>query len=277
MNRLNILPTFHRLVSLSLYLFRNYGVTPWKPSRINFTITALIAIGIVPNVFFPSLAWADDPPPRFPDRPPPGGTRDPVSRGDDCPETGLPMMPVIPTVNGGGWSTESNPTVWVYVPFSLTPDYEVKFTVRNPQGQTVHQTWLDSLSTEPGVLRFSIPSSVTLPETSVDMAEPEVWDWSVSVFCDPAGGRPEVARGGIQRVDEAVAMPETTSPLAISEAYVESGIWYDALTTLGNARRENPDDAELEVAWQTLLSYSTVGLEAIATEPLVDCCTLPAE
>ncbi|MGB3494138.1 MAG: DUF928 domain-containing protein [Elainellaceae cyanobacterium] len=243
------------------------------------TIAAVTGLAVVPSIFSLNPALADDPPPVFPSpgNPPSRGTGDGASRGDDCPETGLPMMSMVPTLTQGGWSTDVNPAVWVYIPFELTPDYEVKFTFRDPQGQTMHQAWLYDLSTEPGVLSFAVPSSVTLPETPADMADPEVWSWSVSVFCDPAGGRPEVASGGIRRVDEAVAMPETTSPLAISEAYVQSGVWYDALTTLGNARRENPDDAELEAAWQTLLNYSTVGLEAIANEPLVDCCTLFSE
>lgn len=254
-------------MNIQLIIFIQRSTLPLK------MLASLISTAIVFTVLSLSPALATEP--VFNGDGQPSRSNGGGSRGDECPETELSVLPLLPAESQGGWSTESNPTVWVYIPFGLTPDYELNFTIRDSQGQTVHQVWLDSLSTEPGVLRFAVPAMITLPETSVDMAEPEVWIWSVSVFCDPAGGRPEVARGGIRRVDAAVTVPETRSPLAISEAYVESGIWYDALTTLGNARLENPDDPELEAAWQTLLSYSTVGLEAIAIEPLVDCCALP--
>lgn len=248
------------------FVFLNHPAQRW---RIKGT-AIVVAIACISGFLTP--AHASDP--RFGGDGIPHQTRGGASRGDDCPETVLPITPILPAVAQGGWTTEVNPTVWVYVPFSMTSEYEVKFELKDSQNQTLYQTWLSDLSTGPGVLQFSVPATVSLPETPVNIAEPDPLLWRVSVFCDPMGGRPDTASGVIRRVDRAIATPESDSPLMLSEAYVQNGIWYDALTVLGDARLENPDDPDLEAAWQTLLSYDTVGLEAIATEPLLDCCTL---
>jgi hypothetical protein len=54
--------------------------------------------------------------------------------------------------------------------------------------------------------------------------------------------------------------------------YAANGIWHDALTNLAQLRQTNPEDAALMADWESLLK--SVNLEAIATEPIVQCCTL---
>ena len=54
--------------------------------------------------------------------------------------------------------------------------------------------------------------------------------------------------------------------------YATNGFWHDALTTLAELRSANPGDATLSRDWVSLLH--SVGLDAIATEPIIECCTL---
>jgi len=42
-------------------------------------------------------------------------------------------------------------------------------------------------------------------------------------------------------------------PLDQAAIYAENGIWYDALTILGNLRREDPDNLDVLNAWIELL------------------------
>ncbi|WP_210407399.1 DUF928 domain-containing protein, partial [Hydrocoleum sp. CS-953] len=48
--------------------------------------------------------------------------------------------------------------------------------------------------------------------------------------------------------------------------YSEAGIWYEALVTLAELIRSNPNDVKFTSEWQNLLN--SVGLNEVATEPL---------
>ncbi|NJK47021.1 DUF928 domain-containing protein [Candidatus Gracilibacteria bacterium] len=52
--------------------------------------------------------------------------------------------------------------------------------------------------------------------------------------------------------------------------YASHGIWYDALTELGELYRTNPQNRKVQEDWADLLH--SVGLGAIARVPIVDCC-----
>lgn len=49
--------------------------------------------------------------------------------------------------------------------------------------------------------------------------------------------------------------------------YQSNGFWFDALTTLAEQRRLNPNDSTLTTEWANLLKSE--GLDAIVQEPLV--------
>ncbi|NES18933.1 MAG: DUF928 domain-containing protein [Symploca sp. SIO3E6] len=198
------------------------------------------------------------------------------SRGD-CK---FDLTPLIPVNEQGGWTTQGNPTLWIRVPVELSSVQSVRVMVRDESGKPVYNARLTNLDAPAGIIRLPLPDTVQLPVSSPD-SESGFFNWMVAVYCDDTGDRPASIRGSIRRV--AVDAPsefalEGKSPQEIrelSELYVENRIWYDALTVLGKARLAAPDDPVLLEAWQTLLGNSTVGLEEVTNEPLVDCCTLP--
>ncbi len=193
------------------------------------------------------------------------------SRGD-C---DFELTPLLPVEEQGGWTTQANPTLWVQVPVELSSVQSVLVMVRDESGTPVYRTRLTELDAPAGIVRLPLP--VELSASSPD-SESGSFQWMVAMYCDGAGDRPAYATGSIRRV--AVEAPSESdlagkSSPAISNLYVQNRLWYDALTVLGEARLAAPNDPTLREAWQTLLGYPTVGLDAIADEPLVDCCTLP--
>ena len=64
----------------------------------------------------------------------------------------------------------------------------------------------------------------------------------------------------------------TATPRQRVALYAQAGIWQDALTTLGELRVRQRQDAALATDWKDLLD--SVGLDNISTEAIVECCTL---
>jgi Domain of Unknown Function (DUF928) len=54
--------------------------------------------------------------------------------------------------------------------------------------------------------------------------------------------------------------------------YAKNGIWFDALTTLGDLRRSKPKELNAIENWNRLLQ--SIGLENLKTKLIVNCCTL---
>lgn len=218
------------------------------------------------------------------------------SRGDDvCPNPDQTMVPLVPQGEGGGWTTTATPTVWVYVPFALSDTYRAKLVVKsfrfNEKGEVEDTTVARERFTlptthEPGIYQFALPLAddpfSAIPTNSINSEEPlPGYRWTLEIFCNPDGGRPILAEGIIRRVDMAPSVEPSEDPAwqlndpeQISAVYAQNRIWYDALTVLGEALHRESDNEQYKAAWQRLLSYSTVGLEAIAHQPLGNCCTL---
>ncbi|MEH2265463.1 DUF928 domain-containing protein, partial [Nostoc sp.] len=53
--------------------------------------------------------------------------------------------------------------------------------------------------------------------------------------------------------------------------YAEAGIWHEALTSLVQLRQTEPNNFKARLDWRQF--FKSVGLSAIASEPLIDCCT----
>jgi hypothetical protein len=162
----------------------------------------------------------------------------------------------------GGTTTVSNPTLWFYLPYGSGPKASpVEFVLQDKERKSIYPSTiparkLKSPPEQPGIIGIQIP-------TPLEVGKPYRWD--LRIQCDPV----LVVNGWIVRVAEPkVRQPgQSASPLQKAKFYENNGIWYDALTTLGNALRKNPGDPALQQAWKDLLAK--VGLQDIATQPIV--------
>jgi len=186
------------------------------------------------------------------------------------------LTPLAPVEAGyGGRTLQAHPTIWVYVPYLLTADSPITFSLLDKAGDTVYQS---TFTTEmgPGMVSLTLPPSITLQEG-------EVYDWYFLVYCNDPQRQdvPAFASGWIERVslvDEAMAdQLDEMSAGDRSEFYARELLWYDALTTLGDALRATPTDAQLVETWNWLLGLPSVKLEEFVDAEIIPCCQMEDE
>jgi hypothetical protein len=153
-----------------------------------------------------------------------------------------------------------NPTLFVYVPQTQARAAEI--VVVDADGNDVHLSRL-TLTNTSGVVKASLPATVAL-ETGKD------YIWQFSLICNPLDRKEDVfVRGAFRRTELASqdkARLARTAPLAQANLYANRQLWNETLTTVAQLRSSAPRE------WEGLLR--SVGLNAIAQKPFVDCCTL---
>lgn len=167
----------------------------------------------------------------------------------------------------GGLTTAQHPTFWFYIPEPLTADSAIEFVLQDDADNYIYRQTFKGLETPLGVLRLSVPTTAKPLEVG------RSYRWVFSIYCSPQNATTNVfVRGSIQRValaaDVQRQLVAAKTPLEQATLYAEKGIWYDALTTLGEQRRQNGGDAAINAAWTELLQQSNLGNPA--TAPIVN-------
>ncbi|OUL25469.1 hypothetical protein BV372_27745 [Nostoc sp. T09] len=158
-----------------------------------------------------------------------------------------------------GLTTISHPTFWFYVPYKTTSAAE--FVLQNQAGQTVYQNPV-SLSGTPGIV------SVSLPSTASSLKIGDRYHWYFNIYCNPQQP-PVFVDGWIKRIEPNTALKsqlEKATPKQRVALYATHGIWYELVTASAELRRLEPKRND----WAKILQ--SVGLNDIASEPIVDCC-----
>ncbi len=220
---------------------------------------------VTPQVRAQSLEFSVTFPPTedvgAPDRTGGGGTRSPE---DLCVQGTIPLTVLAPT-NNVGTTVSANPTLFWYVP--QTKANSAEFVLHDNQYNEVFRTTL-ALNGSPGVVKVSLPTTVSL-ETGKD------YQWELGLICNPENQSLVSIRGVIQRTELSSAqktkLAAATEPLTKAQVYAEAKVWQETLAILAQLRHQRPNDSTVTDAWKELLN--SVDLQAIATAPLLECCT----
>ena len=123
-----------------------------------------------------------------------------------------------------------------------------------------HSQTFFSITDKSGIASFK------LRDDSPPLQVEKNYQWSVVVICGdkPSPNDPAIA-SWIRRSTLSHTISQGTA-LEQASWYAERGIWYDALSSLIQARRSQPEDQELIEVWVKFLEAE--GLGAIAKEPL---------
>lgn len=159
----------------------------------------------------------------------------------------------------------AHPTFWFYIPYAVTGDEPAEFVLFDDRRRMIYRKQDIVLSNEPGIV------GISLPETAPALEVGRMYRWNFQTRC---GGEVVFVEGWIQRAEldaEITAEIDRALPLEQAALYAENGIWYDALTLLGNLRREDPDNLEVLDAWVELLEVLELGedKEEITLTPVV--------
>ena len=215
--------------------------------------------------------------------PAPEGRPGAGSRGGRlCPQVDKVLTPLVPvspktlrsrqasTIENPG--SESNigltvakhPIFWFYIPFPLTAQRPVVFVLEDDQGKEFYQTTL----TKPGISSGVV--GLKLPPTAPPLEVNKTYRWYFYVYCTPERtDEPAFAEGSVKRVpinSTLTRQLEQAKPQQRFELYAKADLWHEAVTSLGELRLQNPDDATLKNEWTTLLE--AMNLDAIAKEPI---------
>ncbi|MGJ3245286.1 MAG: DUF928 domain-containing protein [Elainellaceae cyanobacterium] len=233
-----------------------------------------------------SIVFSAPPPPS--DLGEPGGRSEAASRGcgingeltgEPIPsdEVGLTALASIVTTSEfdgefdavWGLTTADRPTFWFYVPRSLMSGTG-KFIIEDETTQWTYPVTLEASTQsggQSGIVQISLPESA--PPLALDID----YHWYFNIYCQP-GQPPRFVHGWIRKttVDPTLeAELAQALPAQQVELYAEHGIWYDALAIAADLRSTNPTNS----IWASLLQ--SVGLEAVAETPLLDCCQLQSD
>lgn len=216
-----------------------------------------------------NLKFVPPPPPTV--DAPTGRSRGGASRGA-CVQVQPQLTAIAPIVTTTkqktsvwGLTIADRPTIWVYVPYTRKLAIQAEFVLQGANNNLLSRTSV-TLPTQAGVVGIKIPDSVA------PLIVGQRYHWFFVVFCDTEKQLPPVSiNGSIQRV---ALNSGLTRQLAQSnllqqvETYAANGIWYDALTTLVQLWRANPQDYAIQQAWENLLQ--SAGQSEVAKAPIAN-------
>ena len=148
-----------------------------------------------------------------------------------------------------GLTTKEHPTLWFYVPESLTSDRPGKLSLQNQQKEDINTPPVMVMGTLPGIV------SVTLSPAIAPLEIGKKYSWSFRTACDPADrfGGYSVVGGWIQRIKPDDRLKKQLEKAATSRErallYAKAGIWYDSVTELCSSAK----DTNLATDWAALL------------------------
>lgn len=210
-----------------------------------------------------SHSWQAKRPFDPPSRGAPATTTGGASRSN-CVEGAVPLTAVMPA-NRMAVTASASPTLFFYVPETVASEAElvVKDENENDIGRMTVK-----LPNEPGIVAIALSESETFPQLEVG----QQYQWYFAMICNPSDRLANVfIDGWIERRDPSPSLMndlKTAEPQAAIELYLNADLWQDAVATLGELRRVNPNDATLAAQWQELLSAAGVA-QNIAEAPLI--------
>lgn len=162
------------------------------------------------------------------------------------------------------------PTLWVYLPYTRLEAPNGEFSLQDGDKEVYRVRF--QLPTTPGIIGLSLPS------TSPPLAVGKQYRWYFDINCPRAKASNESATpasltGVVQRITPSLALENelkaAKTPLERINIYNKQGFWIESITELAQLRIKDPQNPNLQKVWIELLSQPQVGLENLATEPII--------
>lgn len=202
---------------------------------------------------------------RLPPKGAPGKRSEGAGSRGICPTVDVGITALIPPTNIGLTISE-HPIFWFYIPYGADLEKTADFVLLDDRENIIYKTRLQFVGAA-GV------ASVALPATAPALELDKKYQWVLSYICNADNSAENVVvRGYVERV---ALSPEATQQLRAAKTpeerlvvYAQNGFWYDTITLLGELLLAEPD--KFQADWEALLRLPVIGLEEIATEPIVE-------
>jgi len=181
-------------------------------------------------------------------------------------QEGKPLTALIPKTQFG-FTVSEYPTFFVYVP--QTSGQAGVFTLLDEKRNIVYETTLELPETD-GIVSFSLPATESLAPLEIG----KLYRWYFGIIYDPQDrSRDLLVEGWVQRVEPSPSLVkelESAAPQDYPALYATAGIWHEAIATLAQLRRSQPDDLMWINQWQELLKSESVELNEMAEKTLLE-------
>jgi hypothetical protein len=188
----------------------------------------------------------------------------------NCPATDKPITALVyatkdfsdPNIeNVENLTVDDYPTYWFYVPY--TSEFEAQFVITDINLTRLYETTF-LLPEKPGIISIRLDKDPTAQPLKLA----QKYRWFFSVICDPksSSANPSV-EGWIRKVPSFNYQREGLSLREQALLYAKQGIWFNALTILGEQLMSNPTNPYSLVDWNDLLT--SAHRENLVNEPIV--------
>jgi hypothetical protein len=145
----------------------------------------------------------------------------------------------------------------------LTQAERPNFLVYMPQttAQTVELSLFDEQMN--GIYQVSVPVSkaglvsIRLPDTAPPLVKDKAYYWTVALACNPSDRTEDWVVGGwIERAEPSATLKQQLANVTAVERvslYAKQGFWYDALNTLVELQRTQPNNPAVATTWAELM------------------------
>lgn len=174
-----------------------------------------------------------------------GGTR-----GSAISQEPMPIVALVPETSEVV-TTFPNPTLFFYVPKTASPKI-AELVLNNENGETVYEKKI-ALDSNSGVVEIGISADDKIASLEVGKS----YRWYFAVISNPDNrGNDIYVTGWIKRVQpstEVVTQLKNLTPLDRVTVYTRNNLWYDAVLTVGELRRSEPNNPAVQAKWRELL------------------------
>ena len=172
------------------------------------------------------------------------------------------IIPLIPSDADGVTTTAEYPSLLFYVP--QIPDAKgLELVVRDDEQNFESLQKIPLKPTkQAGIVRATLSS-----ETGKPLALNKKYNWIFSVICNTKQRDTDwVLQGSMQRIESNEDLNldlQAAAPQEQVEIYVKNKLWENALRTIADLRRQNPNDPEVKKYWEELLKSVKLEEEVI--------------
>ncbi|MEO1402645.1 MAG: DUF928 domain-containing protein [Cyanobacteria bacterium J06635_1] len=164
-----------------------------------------------------------------------------------------------------GTTLDSAPTLWFHIPVQERTQNQINGElVLLDENHQVLALETITLPSESGIIGIQLSHPLEVGRS---------YHWVFSILQHPnSPSQNPTVEGSLRRLTPGgelrAALETARNPQARARVLAQQGIWHDALNELASLRRTEPNNAAVIQDWISYLG--SVGLDAIATEPLID-------
>jgi hypothetical protein len=163
-------------------------------------------------------------------------------------------LPLIALISEGlAQTTQSNPSLWFYLPLSPNSDHVViEFVLRDEEDQLVYEATFKSTH-QGDMISFQVPQS----QTFKGLIEGKIYHWYLSVIHQAQDrAHDDVVEGWLQRVPLSPSVAQQlkqATPIEKVQIYQQAELLPEAIATMASLKQIQPNDPIIDQKWQQLL------------------------